>query len=378
MKIMIIASWYPETGKSASGSFFRDRARELARNGCEVSVAVAQLRLRTRGMAKGICVERNCGVTEYRYFKRNLTPFWEAGIAKQQVPMIREIYGQICRESGKPDVIHLESARCAFAAVPLAKKEQIPLIYTEHYSGIMNSRPGSYYDRIMKMAVSSAAHTFLISSAVQKKLCPPEGKYSIMPNGVDFSEFHIAQPKGIFTFCALGSLRSVKGYDILLRAFSQVYRAAPRCRLVIGGSGEEEKNLKKLCEELSLTDCVQFAGHIPLEKRDQFYGQASAFVCSSRLETFSVVTVEALACGIPVVATKCGGPEDIVCKDNGYLVENNNVSALAEGMLRMLENRQYFSSENIRANAFARYDRERLVKRQIECYRTVVCGEKHE
>lgn len=376
MKILIVASWYPEPGQ-LTGSFFRDRARLLAQHGCEVSVVTADLRLRTGGAPPGITVRKDGGVTEYRCFKRNLTPFWEGGVARQKVPMIRKLYEQVCRDSGKPDLIHLESARSARAAVALARSEHIPLTYTEHYSDVLSSSPGSYYDRVMRLAVSSASHIFLISSAMRRKLDPPDGKWSMLPNEVDFSAFTLSEsspPPERFTFKALGSLRKVKGYDLLLKAFASVHAAYPACRLVIGGGGEEEAALKSLCDRLSLSDCVEFPGPVPLEERGAFFRDASAFVCSSHTETFSVVTVEAFACGVPVVATKCGGPEDLVNESNGYLVEKDSVSALASGLTRMVENRKRFCGPEIRAQAAALYDREVIVKKQMDCFASVISG----
>lgn len=372
MNILIIASWYPSPESPLNGVFFQERARALVRHGCEVNVVVADVRLRMGCKRGGITETCSHGVTEYRYLKRNLTPFWEEGIARQQVPMIREMYKRICAKSGKPDVIHLESAKSAMAAVALARSEGIPLTYTEHNSGILNCKPGSFRERLMKLAVDNAAHTFLISTAVKHKVNPPVDKCSFLPNAVDFSQFTIAEPREPFTFCALGSLREIKGYDILLHAFHQVRRNYPTSRLVIGGNGEEWENLHILCDELSLTPYVEFRGSVPLDGRNDFYHNASAFVCSSHTETFSIVTVEALACGIPVIATKCGGPEDIINATNGILVEKNDVSALAEGMIHVIENREAYSASGIREAAYSRYGEDPVVERQIASLRSLI------
>lgn len=374
MKILIIASWYPESGQQ-NGSFFRDRATALAEQGCEVSVAVAELRFRTKTSRCEMTVSNEDGVHVYRAFKRNLTPFWEGGIARQKVSMIRRIYEQVCADHGKPDIIHLESARCALAAEALVKREGIPMTYTEHYSGVLNSKPGSYYDKMMRRALSCAEHTFLISSAMQKKIAPPDGKWSMLPNEVDFSAFTLCAPFDThqpFVFKALGSLRKIKGYDLLIEAFSLVHKKYPNSRLVIGGRGEEMNALVQLRDQLALSDCVELAGNIELNDRNAFFHDAAAFVCSSHTETFSVVTIEAFACGVPVVATKCGGPEDLVNETNGYLVEKASVSALVEGMLRMIKNRQMFSSDEIRRQAMNVYDRNIVVTKQLNKFKQIM------
>lgn len=372
MKVLIIASWYPTPDNPLNGAFFQQRARALARLGCEVSVASAEVRLRLNGRKPGRSVHREEGVTEYRYLRRNCTPFWEEGIAKQQVSMIRKIYEQVCKDSGKPDVIHLESARCAYAAVALARKEGIPLTYTEHYSGILNSQPGSFLDRTMRAAVDAASHVFALSSVMKRRLNPMEGKCSMLPNAIDFSEFAISQPVKPFTFGALAALRKIKGLDILLRAFAKVRETNPDCRLVIGGDGEERESLLALRKELELENYVEFRGKIPSEQRGEFYNGISAFVCSSLTETFSIVTIEAFASGLPVVATKCGGPEDLVNESNGYLVEKNDVDSLAEGMKKMIANRASFSPEDIRGQAYEKYSEENVVKQQIAVFQSLI------
>ena len=372
MKVLIIASWYPTAEKPLNGIFFRQRARALARCGCEVSVAVAEVALRLGGRKPGIIVNKEAGVMEYRCLQRNRTPFWEEGVAKQQVAMIRKIYEQVCKDSGKPDVIHLESARCAYAAVDLARKEGIPLTYMEHYSGILNSKAGSFLDRTMRLAVEAASHVFVLSSAMKRRLKAPEGKCSMLPNATDFSEFVLSEPVEPFTFGALAALRKIKGIDTLLRAFAKVREAYPNCRLAVGGDGEERENLLALRKELGLDEYVEFCGMIPAERRGEFFAGKSAFVCSSLTETFSIVVIEAFASGLPVVATKCGGPEDLVNDSNGYLVEKNDVASLAEGMIKMIGNRMAFSSEKIRSLAYEKYSEEIVVKKQIGVFESLI------
>ena len=85
------------------------------------------------------------------------------------------------------------------------------------------------------------------------------------------------------------------------------------------------------------------------------YRDADAFVLASRLETFGVVYIEAMAAGLPVIATACGGPEDFVSPDNGILVPKEDVPALADAMERMIRTRESYDSA-----AIARFARDRF------------------
>jgi len=132
-----------------------------------------------------------------------------------------------------------------------------------------------------------------------------------------------------------GAHESLKGYDILLRAFAEVKRKMS-CRLVLFGEGTQTQNLQELAETLGVIDDTSFPGYtdnLPANLK-----HADLFVLSSHFESFSIVLVEALACGIPVVATNCpSGPPEILLKGRyGILVEPNNSTDLAKGICNAL------------------------------------------
>ncbi|BCS95590.1 glycosyl transferase [Desulfoluna limicola] len=135
---------------------------------------------------------------------------------------------------------------------------------------------------------------------------------------------------------AAGAHEPLKGYDILIEAFS-VLRQRRRCRLVLFGEGSQSESLKALTHQLGIEDDVSFPGYtnnLPANLR-----KADMFVVSSHCESFSVVLVEALACGVPVVATNCpsGPPEILAGGKYGILVEPNNPLAMAKGMELVLD-----------------------------------------
>lgn len=137
-------------------------------------------------------------------------------------------------------------------------------------------------------------------------------------------------------FIACGRLDPQKDYPSLLRAFKLV-RSRVDAKLVILGSGNEEVRLKELSEALEISNDVYFPGFVP-NVREWFSG-SDVFVLSSHYEGFGNVVVEALNAGLTVVATRSGGPEDILEDGKyGYLVPAGDSRALAEKMLYALKN----------------------------------------
>lgn len=134
---------------------------------------------------------------------------------------------------------------------------------------------------------------------------------------------------------AIGRLTAQKGYPYLLRAFKKL-RDNLSVKLLILGQGKEEENLKRLTKGLKIADDVVFMGF--QTNPYKYLAKASVFVLSSLYEGLGNVILEAMACGVPVVSTRCPcGPGEIITDGvNGLLVPPADESALAEAILRLL------------------------------------------
>ena len=100
--------------------------------------------------------------------------------------------------------------------------------------------------------------------------------------------------------------------------------------------------------------------------------ESALLVLPSRAESFGAVLVEALACGTPVVATRCGGPEDIVRDGLGVLVPSGDPDALGHGILAVLKGRGSYTPEKLRRDALMRFSWDRIVNDVHSVYRAVV------
>jgi len=136
----------------------------------------------------------------------------------------------------------------------------------------------------------------------------------------------------------MGRLARQKGFNVLIKAFSRVVREMD-ARLIILGEGAERETLEEFTTELALADKISFPG---FQKNPYpFLSNADIFVLSSRYEGLPMAVLEAMACGVPVVATDCkSGPREILQDGKyGLLVPVEDEVALSEGILKLLKDK---------------------------------------
>jgi len=166
------------------------------------------------------------------------------------------------------------------------------------------------------------------------------------------SIFKAAEEKVIlsnnFNFLGSGSLYSVKGFDLLLKAFKLHLQYYPSDQLYILGKESVEKNyeefLKKLALDLGISNSVQFLGH--QSNPYPYYKQTDAFVLSSIKEGMPNVVLENIALGTPVLVTNCINFESIIKPNQGLIIEKNSVSALCKGLKEIRNFKRYTSEVN--------------------------------
>lgn len=199
---------------------------------------------------------------------------------------------------------------------------------------------------------SGAARVVCVSESLRRAILAatplPPSRVTVIHNGVDRSAVsagagaatlrrELGIPPETLLLGALGNIRAPKGYDQLLHALARLDPATPPWHLVIAGdtAGEVFPPLEQLRETLGLRDRVTFAGF----RRDigNVLHSLDLFVLSSLTEGFSLATVQALAAGVPVIATRSGGPEEILADSRGgLLVPAGDPGALASALADLM------------------------------------------
>jgi glycosyltransferase involved in cell wall biosynthesis len=145
-----------------------------------------------------------------------------------------------------------------------------------------------------------------------------------------------------------------KNIPMLLEAFSKILAHDPGLKLVLAGD-EPAAPLLDHCDQLGIAESVDFRGTVSDGELVTLYQHADLFVIASAQEGLGIVMLEAMACGLPVVATDCGGPEGIVIDgETGQIVPNNDPDALADAIVAMLSQPDHLERLREQCVAFIR------------------------
>lgn len=224
------------------------------------------------------------------------------------------------------------------------------LVWNRRDMGILRSpKHHAAYRRLRRIP----HHVFAVSAEVARYTAatdgiPPE-RLSVVPNGLDLAAWqHLAPappPPDRPRIVTLGNIRRIKGHDILLQAFAAILPHFPQATLAIGGATLEPDfrgELEALIARHNLAAHVMLPGSIDgLAAQQRFLSGATLFVLPSRSEGFSNSIIEAMAAGLPVVATAVGGNAEAILADSspaetGLIVPPDDPAPLADALLTLL------------------------------------------
>lgn len=284
----------------------------------------------------------------------------------------------ILKQYGKPAVVHNHVVFPAgYFASFVASLHKLPLLITEHWSGYTQAdgryaRLSFLHHYLTQKAFARAKAVSVVSSFLKQAitktgLLNTSSKVYITSNVMNegsedimLRNFNPQQPKGLF----IGNLNDhEKNVSGILEACALVAKRYPEFTLTLVGGGNAKQEFEAKAQQLGLLNRnVFFTGAVPNHTLPDYYKAADFFVLNSHFETFNIAAAEALLHGLPVVSTRCGGPEEFVNEANGVLTEVNNPAKLAEAMMQVIEN-------------YARYDRKAMCVKMKQQYSNGVITE---
>jgi glycosyltransferase involved in cell wall biosynthesis len=350
LNILFISRGYPTKKYPMNGIFEYDQAKALSNYGHNVIFAFVDLRSIRRWRKWG-----------YEKFKKDGIQHYGINIPLGRIPRkilnffsyrgLELLYNnRIEKEFGKPDLMHAHFTRSAYSAAKLKKDNKLPLVVTEHLSKIMAENiEDDLFDRA-QFAYNSADRVISVSPVFQEII---KNKFDIentyIPNIVDTNIFRfdssIENYDKEFNFVSVGNLIKHKRMHLTIKAFNKAFADQGNIKLTIIGGGPEHKNLENLIKKLNLEDKIKLTGRIERTEIAKHFKKSDCFVLASKGETFGVVFIEAMASGLPVIATRCGGPEHFIKKEQGLLIEKDNLEQLSEAMIKMYNNINDYDSK---------------------------------
>ncbi len=245
------------------------------------------------------------------------------------------------------DLIHAHAALpCGHAAVLLSRELGVPYVVTVHgldafFTNQSTGWAATLCHRAAQYVYKGAQRVICISERVQDAVLAgaPKAQSVVVYNGVNVDLFsRSAAPVDPATILSVGNLIPSKGHELLLRSIASLRPAYTGVRCEIIGEGPEREPLKKLAEQLGISDVVTFLGRRNRSSVADAMRRCTLFALPSSYEGLGCVYLEAMACGKPIIGCRGQGIEEIVQHGrNGLLVNPGNVEELTAAISLLLQ-----------------------------------------
>jgi glycosyltransferase involved in cell wall biosynthesis len=376
--VLWITSWYPDQNNPVSGIFVREHARAASLFDNVSVFHLMERQTNVRGMWELTCEsneEITAGIPTYHYKPKDFS----IPVVSQVVFLLGILRSvrYLIRNGARIDLLHAHTFRSGLSGTFIAKYLKVPMVLTEH-SSIFASGRLTKLQKIKAQFAFNSAKVVLPASEFLKKSIQANGisaNFVVIGNTFDPEIFFYsagATKANIIQIITVCNLNPAKKIDLLLQALARLPEVSPDWNLRIVGSGPEEQNLRSLAARLGIQDKVQFSGRLTKGQVADALRQSDFFVLPSLYETFSVATLEALACGLPVLVTKSGGPEEFVTEDFGILIPPDNMHALKDGLLSMLSHAREYNHEEIAQKVKQIYSLEAIGQQIHRVYESIL------
>jgi glycosyltransferase involved in cell wall biosynthesis len=408
--VLVVASWFPAYDDPGAGRFVADQTEAVAATGAVRPAVISFDGARLSGGARSRSRQADSVLATSIAALRHasplfISPAWgvEPGLPVTRLSVAdghtraagaehaafqRESVLRALADRWKTDVgpargvVHAHTVYPDGAgAVALAERLGWPLVITEHSSFVdrIVSVPAlrARYEGALAKAHAVLAVSEMLAAELRAAFPAQAGKIAVLPNAVPVDLFG-ADPDAeriADELLFVGYRKATKGIENLLRAVALAHERRPGIMLrLLGRSPDEatEAGWHALASELGISDVVRFEPAVDRAGIAAAMARASLFVHPSPRETFGVVAVEALASGLPVVATDSGGVTEILgsnADEVGAIVAIDDPAALAEGIVTTLERRATFDAAALRASVERRFGAAYVAERLLVVYR---------
>lgn len=353
--IVYIPSWYPSELDVQNGVFIQKHAQAAALNN-KVSVLFAYAAKKTSEEHT-----KNGNLSEHILTFKKSNNSW---INKFR---LLKYYFKQYKQLKNVDIIHAHVwSNKAILAYLLSILYRKPLVISEHWSGYRNQF-GFIESLLMRIVFKRARFILPVSKFLQSlmEMKGIQGHYKVIGNIIESSE-KTATPSGSFKFLMVADLRDeIKNISAVIHAFQELNIES--CSLNIIGDGPDKEYLQSIAK----SENIHFLGGMYNKAVLKEIPKHHAVIINSRIETFSVVALESLAAGRPVIYTKCGGPEELVPQGFGIQISIDNLTELKNAILQMKSSYSSFTSKELQKSV-SPFSQRNISQLLTEIYSTIL------
>lgn len=344
-KVLHLAKWYPNKEEPLLGIFIQKHIQSVQKSYYNKIISIYQTNTINSNIHRVVNHLKNTEEVVF-YHKKGL------------LNKIKVLY-RVWKETKyyKPHLIHAHvMGWTSSLAFFFSRTNQVPFLISEHWSGYRTKGYPqlNFASKILrKISAKQAEQICVVSNFLKQDMlkCGVTANYTIVGNVVDGIALDIEKNK-TFSFVFAGDLvqetKNVKG---IIEAFSEVLKHHKYIKLDIIGDGKDLKNYKALSNRLKLNNHVSFHGNRNNDYVIKTLSQSHVLILNSYFETFSIICAEALLCGIPVIATRCGGPESYLNEKTGILIDIDNKKQLTTAMGSIITNYDKYEPEKLKSIA---------------------------
>ncbi|MBX3256069.1 MAG: glycosyltransferase [Chitinophagaceae bacterium] len=391
MNILWLASWYPNEISPLDGDFIQRHARAVSIYTPVTVIYVSQYGERVEVEESNIQINNDKNLKEiivqFRYKRTGIPLVDKIRYNLRYYAVYKKLVKQHFNENGIPDLVHVHvPMKAGVIAKWIKRKWKVPNIVSEHSATYVKGARDAFDNRnfYFRNAVKNIFRDALLVSSVSvhdgnilKKKFHLK-LVEVIRNVVDTNYFFFRPDydKTRFRFTHISVMHYQKNTDGILRACMALKKIRTDWELEL--IGPANARIKQLIDELDLNNEVLITGQISNPEVAAHLKKASALVMFSRYENFPCTIIEALCCGLPVIATKVGGIDEAINASNGYLVQSEDEQALLTAMLGMLKNYESFNRAKIADEAKKIYSYERIGGQFWNIYQQALSVKEHE
>jgi glycosyltransferase involved in cell wall biosynthesis len=256
-----------------------------------------------------------------------------------------------------------------------------PFVISEQWSGYVSGKyeKKNYFEKFLtKFLASKASAVTTVSEFLKKGMMRNgiKGNFYVIPNVIETDSNPLSEKinDGIIKMLSVADLvDEIKNISGTIKAVAEIVKEYPHARLDVVGGGHDAQTLEQLAEDLSLLNKnIFFHGMKTNQEVYQYLHQCDFLIMNSRFETFSSICAEAMSCGKPVVATRCGGPDEFVIPLTGILIEPGNHHELVSAIKSMIKNYQNYDAEQIKKYAAEKFNAATIGKQFAEIFKSIL------